>query len=121
MMGFAAFPIVNNIVNDIAYIIFTSGSTGDPKGVPISYSNLLNFIEWVNTLKPLSEYENINVLNQASFSFDLSVADIYYALSNGHTLVALDKDNQEDYNNIFKIISDNNVNVLVITPTFIKL
>ena len=112
---------VNNIVNDIAYIIFTSGSTGDPKGVPISYSNLLNFIKWVNTLKPLSEYENINVLNQASFSFDLSVADVYYAISNGHTLVALDKDNQEDYNNIFKIISENNINVLVITPTFIKL
>jgi len=112
---------VNNIVNDIAYIIFTSGSTGVPKGVPISYSNLLNFIEWVNTLKPLNEYENINVLNQASFSFDLSVADIYYAISNGHTLVALDKNNQEDYNNIFKIISENNINVLVITPTFIKL
>ena len=112
---------VNNIVNDIAYIIFTSGSTGNPKGVPISYSNLLNFIKWINTLRPLNEYENINVLNQASFSFDLSVADVYYALSNGHTLVALDKDNQEDYNNIFKIISDNNVNVLVITPTFIKL
>lgn len=112
---------VNNIVNDIAYIIFTSGSTGDPKGVPISYSNLLNFIKWINTLKPLNEYENINVLNQASFSFDLSVADVYYAISNGHTLVALDKDNQEDYNNIFKIISENNINVLVITPTFIKL
>ncbi len=112
---------VNNIVNDIAYIIFTSGSTGAPKGVPIPYSNLINFIKWINTLKPLNEYENINVLNQASFSFDLSVADIYYTISNGHTLVALDKDNQEDYNNIFKIISENNINVLVITPTFIKL
>ena len=112
---------INNIVNDIAYIIFTSGSTGEPKGVPISYSNLLNFIKWVNTLKPLNEYEDINVLNQASFSFDLSVADVYYAISNGHTLVALDKDAQEDYNNIFKIVSDNKINVLVITPTFIKL
>lgn len=112
---------INNIINDIAYIIFTSGSTGDPKGVPISYSNLLNFIKWINSLKPLNEYKNINVLNQASFSFDLSVADIYYAISNGHTLVAIDKDSQEDYNNIFKIISKNNINVLVITPTFIKL
>jgi len=111
----------NDIRNDIAYIIFTSGSTGDPKGVPISYSNLLNFIKWINTLKPFNEYQNVNVLNQASFSFDLSVADIYYAISNGHTLVALDKDNQEDYNSIFEIISANNINVLVITPTFIKL
>ena len=112
---------INDINNDIAYIIFTSGSTGNPKGVPISYSNLLNFIKWISNLKPLNEYKNINVLNQASFSFDLSVADIYYAISNGHTLIALDKDNQEEYNNIFKIISKNNVQMLVITPTFIKL
>lgn len=112
---------INNIDNDIAYIIFTSGTTGNPKGVPITYSNLLNFIKWINTLEPLNKYKNINVLNQANFSFDLSVADIYYTISNGHTLVGLDKEAQANYNNIFKIISENNINVLVATPTFIKL
>lgn len=112
---------VYNIANDIAYMIFTSGSTGDPKGVPISYSNLRNFIEWINSLQPLREYQNITVLNQASFSFDLSVADIFYTVSNGHTLVALDKKSLEEYDPIFEIISDNSVNVLVATPTFIKL
>lgn len=111
----------NEIKNDIAYIIFTSGSTGDPKGVPITYSNLMNFIKWINTLSPLNEYKNINVLNQASFSFDLSVADIFYSISNGHTLIALDKDSQENYNNIFNKLYDNKINVLVVTPTFIKL
>ena len=34
--------------NETAYIIFTSGSTGEPKGVPISYDNLFNFINWIN-------------------------------------------------------------------------
>lgn len=112
---------VNKIVNDIAYIIFTSGSTGEPKGVPIKYSNLFNFIDWLNKLNPLNQYKNINVLNQASFSFDLSVADIYYSISNGHTLVALDKESQEDYNRIFEVIVKNNIDLLVVTPTFIKL
>lgn len=107
--------------NKIAYIIFTSGSTGIPKGVPISYNNLLNFIEWIKTIKPLDSYNNIKVLNQASFSFDLSVADIFYSINNGHTIIALDKKNQENYNNIFKIINNNEVNLMVITPTFIKL
>ena len=103
--------------NDIAYIIFTSGSTGEPKGVQISYDNLNNFINWVSKLKPLDEYKNINVLNQASFSFDLSVADIYYSLFNGHTLVSY-SDNYEDFYNTIK---NNYINAMFITPTFMKL
>ncbi|MBE6114767.1 MAG: D-alanine--poly(phosphoribitol) ligase, partial [Erysipelotrichaceae bacterium] len=112
---------IQDIHNDIAYIIFTSGSTGQPKGVPITYSNLLHFIKWINSVKPLSDYQNITVLNQASFSFDLSVADIFYTVSNGHTLVALEKELQDDYSQIFDTIAKNNVNVLVVTPTFLKL
>ena len=112
---------VNDIVNDIAYIIFTSGSTGEPKGVPISYSNLFHFIKWISSLKPLNEYKNATVLNQASFSFDLSVADVFYAISNGHTLVALDKEHQQQYQTIFKTLSQNAIQVLVTTPTFLKL
>ena len=106
-----------NNKNDIAYIIFTSGSTGEPKGVPISYNNLNNFTNWISNLKPLSEYKNINVLNQASFSFDLSVADVFYSLNNGHTLVSYN----DNYENIYDILLKNNINVAVVTPTFMKL
>lgn len=105
--------------NDIVYMIFTSGSTGVPKGVPISKSNLNNFIDWISSLKPLCDYKDINVLNQASFSFDLSVADLYYSLCNGHTLIALDSDIQEDYDEIFNLMSE--IDVAVMTPTFMKL
>lgn len=105
--------------NDIVYIIFTSGSTGIPKGVPISKKNLINFIEWISSLKPLCNYKNIKVLNQASFSFDLSVADLYYSLCNGHTLIALNDNIQENYNEIFKTLSE--IDIAVMTPTFMKL
>ena len=115
---FEKFSVRNN-KNDIVYIIFTSGSTGIPKGVPISKTNLNNFIRWISSLKPLCDYKDINVLNQASFSFDLSVADLYYALCNGHTLVALDSDIQEDYGEIFYLMSE--IDVAVMTPTFMKL
>ncbi len=105
--------------NNIVYIIFTSGSTGIPKGVPISKTNLNNFIKWISNIKPLCDYKDINVLNQASFSFDLSVADLYYSLCNGHTLIALDYDITNEYNKVFEVIS--NINVAVITPTFMKM
>ena len=112
---------IKTIDNDIVYIIFTSGSTGDPKGVPISYDNLFNFIYWISNLKPLCNYDNVHVLNQASFSFDLSVADLFYSVYNGHQLVALDSKAQNDYNQIFETIKFNEINVMVITPTFMKL
>lgn len=107
--------------NEIAYIIFTSGSTGEPKGVPISYSNLENFIKWISGLENLSTYRNINVLNEASFSFDLSVADFYYSLFNGNTLVGLDSISKEEYIKIFNVLKNEDINLIVATPTFVKL
>lgn len=105
--------------NDICYIIFTSGSTGVPKGVPISYENLLNFIEWISSIEGL-EFETCNVLNQASFSFDLSIADFYYALFNGHTLIGSEKKIQEDLGFFLEYINVNKVNLCVMTPTFMR-
>ncbi len=106
---------INN--NDIVYIIFTSGSTGIPKGVPISKTNLNNFIDWISNLDDLKILNNINVLNQAYFSFDLSVADFYYSLCNGHTLYALE--NLNNFEGIYKTFK--NINFAVLTPTFMKM
>ena len=109
------------IKNSIAYIIFTSGSTGVPKGVPISYTNLDNFCKWIGNIESLCEYKHINVLNQASFSFDLSVADFYYALCYSHTLIGIDIVAQDDFEYIFNTLQKKNINLMVVTPTFIKL
>ena len=106
---------------DIAYIMFTSGSTGKPKGVPISVKNLDNFVQWISSLKPLAEYSGCTVLNQARFSFDVSVADIFYSLCNGHTLVAMDLDTAGDYSSIYPLFCRENINVAVLTPTFMRL
>ncbi len=105
--------------NKVAYIIFTSGSTGEPKGVPISYDNLNNFIKWISSFDLLSKYTNINVFNQASFSFDLSVTSIYYSLFNGHKIVGCNIDLENNFNNVLEFIKCSNL--MVITPTFIKM
>lgn len=105
--------------NEVAYIIFTSGSTGKPKGVPITYNNLDNFIEWISNIPAWKNQGHQNVFNQASFSFDLSVADMYYSLCNGHTLVA--ENSQEDISLHYKTIAETSITTMVVTPTFMKL
>lgn len=72
--------------DDVAYILFTSGSTGTPKGVMVTYANLDHFIEWFTGRPAIAGLYPHAVLNQAQFSFDLSVADLTYALFTGCTL-----------------------------------
>ena len=107
--------------NETAYIIFTSGSTGTPKGVPVSYGNLENFTKWIAGLSPLSEYRGAKVLNQASLSFDLSVADVYYALCGGHTWVAQADGFAASALTKTQVFSEEGINVAVLTPSGLKL
>ncbi|MBO4457473.1 MAG: AMP-binding protein [Butyrivibrio sp.] len=103
----------------IAYMIFTSGSTGEPKGVPISVGNLDNFASWISGITPLCNYDGITVYNQASFSFDLSVADLYYSLCNGHTLLSFAGNITDDYEGFFSVFKD--ADVAVMTPSYMRL
>ena len=107
--------------NETAYIIFTSGSTGTPKGVPVSYGNLENFTKWIAGFEPLSKYRGAKVLNQASLSFDLSVADVYYALCGGHTWVAQADGFAASAITKTQVFSEEGINVAVLTPSGLKL
>lgn len=100
------------------YIIFTSGSTGVPKGVQISADCLNHFLEWSVTLvKPVEDSVPV-FLNQAPFSFDLSVMDLYTCLAMGGTLYCLSKSVQADYGQLLGALADSQASVWVSTPSF---
>ncbi len=104
------------------YIIFTSGSTGKPKGVQISANCLDNFLSWIVTVGDEEQYRHYNVfLNQAPFSFDLSVMDLYTSLYTGGTIWALEKDVQADFEALYASLSRSNVSVWVSTPSFMNM
>lgn len=103
---------------DTYYIIFTSGSTGIPKGVEVSYSNLDSCINW---LKEITEVDKEIILNQANFSFDLSVADLYLSLVTESEHFIINADDKFDYEKVFKELKNSNANLAIFTPSFADL
>ena len=108
--------------DDTYYIIFTSGSTGKPKGVQITANCLDNYLSWIVTVGGKEHYEKHNVfLNQAPFSFDLSVMDVYTSLYTGGTIWALEKSVQANFEALYSSLSRSNVSVWVSTPSFMNM
>ncbi|APJ04881.1 hypothetical protein AXG55_13655 [Silvanigrella aquatica] len=73
-----------NLSSDLAYIIFTSGSTGIPKGVQISHKAAMNTINDINRKYNISENDIIFAIS--SFSFDLSIYDVFGLLNAGGSI-----------------------------------
>ncbi len=100
---------------DLFYMIFTSGSTGVPKGVQITSDCLNRFLDWSVGLA--GEKRKV-FLNQAPFSFDLSVMDLYTCMAAGGTLFCLSRSVQADYAALFDALRCSGANVWVSTPSF---
>lgn len=74
---------------DLLYGIFTSGSTGKPKCVAVSHQAVIDFIGHFTKQFQITDRDCIG--NQAPFDFDVSVKDIYSAITTGATLVLVPK------------------------------
>lgn len=105
--------------NTPAYILFTSGSTGKPKGVPITAANLTNFYEGL--IPFMGEKEAGVILNQISYSFDVSCCSIYAGLSRGMTLFTIDKEMVEDMGALFDYMKKSHLTMWVSTPSFAEI
>lgn len=102
----------------IIYIIFTSGSTGEPKGVQITKSAILDFKQWL-----LGDFELSNkkiFMNQAPFSFDLSVYELMGFLLFGSTIILNSREMVDNHLNFFERLKKYKCNVWVSTPSFIS-
>ena len=102
------------------YIIFTSGSTGDPKGVVITTACLDAFVDWMLTEHRFVEGGE-TFLNQAPFSFDLSVMDLYLSLTTGGTLYSITRREIADFKSLFQALDSAGLTAWVTTPSFAQL
>lgn len=105
--------------DDVFYIIYTSGSTGKPKGVQITLGCLESFVKWGKGLCTINR--KAVFMNQAPFSFDLSVMDLYTSLYTGSTLFSIDKMMIKNFKELFYYLKNSNISIWVSTPSFAEM
>ena len=106
--------------SDPFYILFTSGSTGEPKGVVITLSNLSAFTNWMRAEHAFADQAE-TFLNQAPFSFDLSVMDLYLSLVTGGTLFSVTKDEIANLKQLYANLARSKISTWVSTPSFAQM
>ena len=116
----AAAPVGCLARDDPFYIIFTSGSTGEPKGVIITLGCLEHFLGWMLTEQKFDQL-NERFLNQAPFSFDLSVMDLYCSLITGGTLFSVGRDLVASPKLLYRALATSGITTWVSTPSFLQM
>jgi D-alanine--poly(phosphoribitol) ligase subunit 1 len=106
--------------NEPFYILFTSGSTGEPKGVIITLACLEHFISWMLAKQQFGKGVEV-FLNQAPFSFDLSVMDLFCSLATGGTLFSISRDLVENPKKLYRALASSGVTTWVSTPSFAQM
>ncbi|WP_329625052.1 amino acid adenylation domain-containing protein [Streptomyces sp. NBC_01255] len=77
-----------------AYLIYTSGSTGRPKGVAVTHRAIVNRLAWMQHAYGLTADDR--VLQKTPSSFDVSVWEFFWALTEGATVVLARPDGHRD-------------------------
>ncbi len=77
----------------LAYVIFTSGSTGRPKGTMLEHRNVSNFFTGMDAALAPVPTDGV-WLAVTSISFDISVLELFWALSRGFRVVIAPENNR---------------------------
>jgi amino acid adenylation domain-containing protein len=100
------------------YVIYTSGSTGRPKGVMIEHGSLVNRINWMQKSYPLDKKDT--VLHKTSFTFDVSVWEIFWWSTVGARVCLLSPGGEKDPRVIIDTAAENDVTVMHFVPSMLS-
>jgi amino acid adenylation domain-containing protein len=111
-------PPIKNNPNDLIYVIYTSGSTGKPKGVLIEHQSVINRLNWMQKNYPITEADTI--LQKTTYTFDVSVWEIFWWSLQGAKVCLLPPDGEKDPNTIISRVQKNQVTTIHFVPSMLN-
>ena len=99
---------------DLAYVIYTSGSTGQPKGCMLHHKGLVNRLEWM--WQQLHFTDRDVILQKTSFTFDVSVWEIFLPLCNGAEMVICRREDARSPQRILSLVQENGISCMHFVP-----
>lgn len=100
------------------YIMYTSGSTGKPKAAMVEHRGVVNTL--TEYLKVINLVPSDKCLQFASFSFDVSVSEIFMTFFSGATLFPVSKDLIADFDGFFHFLQEKKITVMTLTPSYLR-
>lgn len=99
---------------DLAYILFTSGTTGEPKGVQIGSESVQSLIDWMAADFALGDVPVF--MSQTTFSFDLSMYEVFGTLCLGGTIVLIPRTLLAEPDRFMQTVARHDTSIWVSTP-----
>src|SRR5574344_414959 len=104
-------------LSQTALIIYTSGTTGSPKGVEISFKNVLSQVDAVSQCFDLGPHDRLLSILPMNHLFELTVGFLSF-LSKG-TSIYYSKSLKP--NDLFPIFQEKKITFMIVVPAFLKL
>ncbi|WP_160710767.1 non-ribosomal peptide synthetase [Chitinophaga solisilvae] len=102
---------------DLAYVIYTSGSTGQPKGVMVEHAGMLNHL--YAKINDLHLNSKSIVAFTASYTFDISVWQMFSALMGGGTTVVYSSQLVLQPAALLEQVERDGVTILELVPSYL--
>lgn len=109
-------PVIDE--NSLAYIVYTSGTTGYPKGVCISHSNLINYVDSANLIMNMTTGSRFALMSTPAA--DLGNTMIFPPLAIGGCVIVINKDMSLNTKSLAEQFDLRKPDCMKIVPSHIK-